>query len=334
MWGWGSFGANGIDAALYSGPKCYFFSGGEYIRVTRGETGAGTVDPGYPRSIADNWGWGSFGANGISAALYSGGPLASPPPAGLGSNSNYFLSSPVAGGGCDHLTGVSVAIDVDDGIVPSNGFGFQLNAYSARGDYDGAQQYVIYFDPAYHELVGMIDNWYSKQTQIINHATGLTSLPGNELSAGYRLVISLGNDEYGNVDSVTYTVSEQGLTVSSKTVPMLSLETVSGAQVTTADLAPIVAYQLNFVGPYNAESTSLSSGGGTITYTAAQTTGVTDTEPSCVDWTYSTAETANTRYGLLPSAQDTEFAQYFGNTIEGFIIRRQAGVRHVTPRGV
>jgi hypothetical protein len=104
--------------------------------------------------------------------------------------------------------------------------------------------------------------------------------------------------------------------------------------VTTADLAPIVAYQLNFVGPYNAESTSLSSGGGTITYAATQTTGVTDTEPSCVDWTYSTAETANTRYAPLPNAPDTEFAQYFGNTIEGFVIRRQAGVRHVTPRGV
>ena len=71
IWGWGSFGANGIDAALYSGPKDYFFSGNRYIRVTRGNTGPGTVDPGYPAPIS-NWGWGSFGANGIHAALYSG----------------------------------------------------------------------------------------------------------------------------------------------------------------------------------------------------------------------------------------------------------------------
>jgi Hemopexin/Papain-like cysteine protease AvrRpt2 len=70
-WGWGSFGANGIDAALYSGPKCYFFSGGQYIRVTRGDTGAGTIDPGYPKPISV-WGWGSFGAKGINAALFSG----------------------------------------------------------------------------------------------------------------------------------------------------------------------------------------------------------------------------------------------------------------------
>jgi len=70
-WGWGSFGARGIDAALYSGSKCYFFAGDKYIRVTRGDTGPGTVDPGYPAPIS-NWGWGSFGARGIDASLYSG----------------------------------------------------------------------------------------------------------------------------------------------------------------------------------------------------------------------------------------------------------------------
>jgi hypothetical protein len=69
-WGWGAFGANGIDAALYSGPKCYFFSGNQYIRVSRGDTGPGTVDAGYPKPIS-NWGWGAFGANGIDAALFS-----------------------------------------------------------------------------------------------------------------------------------------------------------------------------------------------------------------------------------------------------------------------
>ena len=72
-WGWpGGFGASGIDAALYSGSKCYFFKGNRYIRVTRGDTGPGTVDSGYPAPIA-NWGWpGGFGASGIDAALYSG----------------------------------------------------------------------------------------------------------------------------------------------------------------------------------------------------------------------------------------------------------------------
>jgi YD repeat-containing protein len=44
VWGWpGGFGADGIDAALYSGSKCYFFKGNQYIRVTRGDTDAGTT---------------------------------------------------------------------------------------------------------------------------------------------------------------------------------------------------------------------------------------------------------------------------------------------------
>jgi hypothetical protein len=55
-WGWGSFGRQGIDAALHSGSKCYFFAGDQYIRVTRGDTGPGTVDPGYPKNIS-GWGW-------------------------------------------------------------------------------------------------------------------------------------------------------------------------------------------------------------------------------------------------------------------------------------
>jgi hypothetical protein len=72
-WGWpDGFGANGIDAALYSRSKTYFFKGSRYIRVTRGDTGPGTVDQGYPKPIS-NWGWpDGFGANGIDAALYSG----------------------------------------------------------------------------------------------------------------------------------------------------------------------------------------------------------------------------------------------------------------------
>jgi hypothetical protein len=43
-------------AALYSRTKCYFFSGDQYIRVTRGDVGPGTVDPGYPSNISA-WGW-------------------------------------------------------------------------------------------------------------------------------------------------------------------------------------------------------------------------------------------------------------------------------------
>jgi Hemopexin len=50
----------------------YFFSGSKYIRVSRNDTGPGSVDAGYPQPIT-NWEWpGGFGADGIEAALYSG----------------------------------------------------------------------------------------------------------------------------------------------------------------------------------------------------------------------------------------------------------------------
>jgi len=71
-WGWGTFGANGIDAALWSGPVTYFFSRTQYIRVTRGDSDFGTIDAGYPQPLS-NWGFPEgFGIKGIKGALYSG----------------------------------------------------------------------------------------------------------------------------------------------------------------------------------------------------------------------------------------------------------------------
>ena len=204
VWGWGSFGANGIDAALYSGSRCYFFSGDQYIRVTRADEGAGTVDAGYPKPISPNWGWGSFGNNGISAALNSGGPYAAIPEQGLGSNSNYFLYSPaewVSVGAraalerrpgigvpvitsCNHLLGLSVHIIVDTDITGTNGFGFQINAYSASGEYDGAQQYVVLLIPnsSSPSLTCVVNNWHSKQQWVISHR-GLAGQPAKQYAA-------------------------------------------------------------------------------------------------------------------------------------------------------
>jgi hypothetical protein len=79
-WGWGRFGAEGIDAALYSGSVCYFFSGRQYIRVPTGEFGPGSVDAGYPQPIS-TWGWGAFGM-GASAPPCTAGPV------------DYFFAGP------------------------------------------------------------------------------------------------------------------------------------------------------------------------------------------------------------------------------------------------
>ncbi len=65
-----------INAALYSGPYSYFFSGDHYARVPLGPNGPpGAIDAGYPRPISD-WNWpNNFGSKGITGAGSAGGAL-------------------------------------------------------------------------------------------------------------------------------------------------------------------------------------------------------------------------------------------------------------------
>lgn len=326
VWGWGSFGAHGIDAALYSGSRCYFFSGKEYIRVTRADEGAGTVDNGYPKPISPNWGWGSFGSNGINAALNSGGPYAAIPAAGLGSNSNYFLYSPSQGvNSCNHLLGVSVHIIVDTDITGTSGFGFQLNAYSAGGESVGAQQYVVLLDhrDSPPSLSCIVNNWSSKSDWVIFTEEWLANLPSSTLPAGYQIIMTLLNDAVDNITGATFVVIDNhGNTVGNHTISLTD-------QLPAQDLAPIVAFQLNVVGDIGGATTILSSGAGTMTYTASNPMSVLNTEPPCVDWTYKTGEAANSMYSLLPDTPSHSFTQSFGLSVGGTVIHRAGeGVEH------
>jgi len=291
----------------------YFFSGNQYIRVTRCDTGPGTVDAGYPAPIS-RWNWGTFGANGINAALYSGGPSA-----GLGSNSNYLLYSAGAQPGtCNNLTGLSVTINIDTDLVGSIGFGFQLNAYSPKGNQSAWQQYVMTVINS-AELTGAVDNWPVSGANLINNFFSLLSLPSsNKLSAGYQLTIALENDTTGNVTGARYiVVDNHGNTQADVTKSLLS---ISG--VTAADLAPITAFEINLVGPDYGLPTNLSSGAGTITYAASSLLTVLNAEPACTESGYITAETANSFYGLMPSSPDYEFTQSFSaSTLQPMIQR-------------
>jgi hypothetical protein len=343
VWNWGSFGANGIDAALYSGSRCYFFSGDQYIRVTRADEGAGTVDAGYPKPISPNWGWGSFGNNGISAALNSGGPYAVIPEQGVGSNSNYFLYSPapwvVVGARaalkrrrgvsvpvitpCNHLLGLSVHIIVDTDITGTNGFGFQINAYSASGEYEGAQQYVVLLIPSNSpSLSCVVNNYHTKTDFNIFIQDWLANLPSNTLPTGYQIIITLLNDAADNITGATFVViDKQGNMVGNKTISLSD----QPAQY----LAPIVAFQLNFVGDIGGNTTILSSGAGTMTYNAPNLMSVLNTEPPCVDWTYKTVEAANSMYSLLPDTPSNSFTQSFGLSVGGKVIHRVGKVQRI-----
>ncbi len=254
---------------------------------------------------------------------------AAAPSAGLGSNSNYLLSN------CDGITGLQVTINVTQDITGSDGFGFQVNAYSDASAYDGAQQYLIYLDPnsSPAQLYCMVDNWQSGSTQLINNVVSLATLSSHTLPAGYQLSIALQNDSGGNITGATYVATDnKGNTIGNQTISLLLLNLVSGGPVTAADLAPIVAFQLNFVDYLNGGTTTLSSGAGTITYTASEQMTALSSEPSCVDWDYSTVEAANSIYGPLPPGANQTFVQSFAKVPSGAIIRKLATVNHVTRR--
>jgi len=309
-WGWGAFGANGIDAALWSGSVCYFFSGNQYIRVTRGDTGAGSMDAGYPQPIS-NWNWGAFGANGIKGALYSGGPLVAPPPTtGLVSNHNYFLEE-----NGNSLLGLSVTINIDvDFISAANAWSMQLNGYSALGDSTGVQQYVVYVSPNSTQLVVRIDNWDSSLAEIIRTDVNLANLPGTTLPAGYAITIALNNDASGNVTGATFTVTDnKGNSLGAVTTNIVGQTLRTTAKpATSANLAPIRTFQLNIGGDYGGARATLTSGAGTITYTASNPLSVVNTAPSYIDdQNAATVESANLIFGPMPASANNAVTQSF-----------------------
>lgn len=310
-WNWGSFGANGIDGALYSGSKCYFFSGKQYIRVSRSELFPGTIDPGYPAPIS-NWNWGAFGANGINAALYSGGPLVAPPATtGLVSNHNYFLED-----GGTKLTGVSATLNVDNEFNSSNGFSLQLNAYSAAKDVTSEQQYVIYVGPNSTQLFARIDNWVNPSTELIRTDVALANLPSQKIGAGYAFRITLNNDSSGNVTGATYVVTDNtGKTLGNVTTNIVgqTLRTTN-KPATSANLAPIVAFQYNIGGCYGGATATFTEGLGTVTYTGSTPLTAVNAAPSYVDLNYYTLENGNLIFGPLPASINQEVSQAFLTT--------------------
>jgi hypothetical protein len=252
--------------------------------------------------------------------LVRGNPVTAPA-AGLGSNSNYFFES-----SCNHLTGLSVTVSVTQDIVGSDGFGFQINCYSASQDYDGAQQYLIYLSPhGSPQLTAMVDNWHTTSDQLINTQPKLASLSSHTLPAGYRLQISLTNDASANITGANYRAwDNNGNSIGDVNITLLNL---SG--VTQQDLAPIVAFQLNFVDYLNGGITTLSSGAGTLYYSANNLMTVINAEPACVDWDYVTVERANSYYGPMSSSASHSFTQGF-NWTTAAAIEKKATVMHKT----
>ena len=317
VWGWGDFGKNGIDGALYSGSRCYFFKGNQYIRVTRSDYYPGTVDAGYPKNIS-NWNFGAFGTNGINAPLYSGGPFVSAPAPwykvpGLTSNNNYFLAD-----GGTALTGVTMTMIFDTDFVSSaNGYSFQLNGYSTEGKGITTkwQQFVIYVSPGDSQFYARIETWSGTSLSDLLNSIDikLISLPNGKIPAGYQMTMAPSTDAGNNVTGATFTVTnKQGQQVASQTITLLG-ETLytTGKPATQANLAPLAAITFSIGGDYGGSMADLTSALGTITYTANNPLTVVNAEPSFTDFNDNTAEEANVQYGPMPQGANYLVTQSF-----------------------
>ncbi len=182
------------------------------------------------------------------------------------------------------------------------------------------QQHVNYIgtDGHVHELVYK-DSW--GHTDLTQAAGAPAAAPGSSLD-GYQT--SFDNQQHVNYigtdghvhelvfkDSWGDTNLANGAVLASVTQTLLEIS--SG--ISSADLSPIVAFELDIVGFDNGQSTTLSSGSGTITYTATNAMTVANEEPSYCEFVGGTAETANTAYGELPTGSSTAFVQTFGTSL-------------------
>jgi len=245
-----------------------------------------------------------------------------PPPFGLTGPSNYQLTN------CSFLTDVAITITVTQDIVcpsvtypstngsagatdPSNhGFSFQLNCLSVNGSNVVWQQYGVALSSTGKSIYGWVDNWINPLTfdeLLINNPTFHLANMNGKIPAGYKLRIMLQNDSHGTITGLNcQVIDENGDDVARGSLAL------SDHGVQPADMAPITSLQLNFVGEYNNEEAGLSSGTGTIDYTASSPLQLMSGAPTCSVPLTSTGETANSSYTGMTSIASNVLSQTFG----------------------
>jgi len=227
--------------------------------------------------------------------------------------SNYILSS-----SCDPvtpITGLEIDISVTKDIVCENvfgpspdylGCGFQLNANSVANPSVGFQQYVIIFyagSPYGPQLFSGVNNWQTAGNQVINSFSSLCDSMPPTIPAGYNFSIYPQSDSQGNIISAKFFANDNlGNQIGSSEIDVLG----------SAPVAPIIDFELDFVGPINGESAVLSSGAGFFTYLSGTLLTPSREDPSCAAIPGTTTlESANTFYGALPATPANILNQSF-----------------------
>jgi hypothetical protein len=117
-------------------------------------------------------------------------------------------------------------------------------------------------------------------------------------------VMTLTGKYNNSIYSATWSIGVNGKTVLTDT------KSLRADRVPASEIDPILACQMNIVGPVNGEGARLSQGAGTITYSSSVPLIPTSAMPAN-SVGFSTAETANTTYGQLLSQASTTIVQNF-----------------------
>ena len=110
---------------------------------------------------------------------------------------------------------------------------------------------------------------------------------------------------------MTCLVVDQGTPVADQTENLVGLPDLNGGTVTQSNLAPINAFEMLLVGPGGGSNAVLSSGTGTLSYTATNDLTVSQTLPSGLAYSGGTAETANSVYEPLSAGPASAITQTF-----------------------
>ena len=247
--------------------------------------------------------------------------LVPPPNGAFVSNRNYIFGSYQISlnnrNNCPSLKALQVTIEITEDMVvtgnsPAQGGGtqlsgcsFQLNCYSGPEpgwtggmSTSGAawQQFVVAL--LGNSLQCGINNWPTSGPYIYDtDFVGLTGLPNaNVLPKGYQIGIELliGSDAIytgGIVNGAIFSIWDNA--------GILLVSLPQTIDLPAADVSPIVAFELNVVGPGNKESATMSSGAGTIRYASSVPLYTMNFRPACTETSAGTAETANISYRQL-----------------------------------
>jgi hypothetical protein len=253
---------------------------------------------------------GSFDGSNWGAQLNvpgnTGQDMATMPYRGLGSGSNYILSTTG-----DPITALSVNIAVTQDIVSDIGVGFQLNCYTTQHEYSAWQQYILSYDPSQSQnFAGQVDNW-TTTAEIVNSGLRWFCPIDGPTPAGTLFGIALSFDpSTKKVIGVTFTATLPGKPQALLFLALSDLKTDAGPYENLTQMSPIVAFQLDFVGKDGATAV-LASGAGTITYTASPALTALPDFPTFVEYAEQTGEGANSVYSLLPLGSNATFTQSF-----------------------